>query len=72
MFKEQQKQELFTIYQGTCNIDKSLVNIDNSLKTLEKLMLDVQPIKEQLAKTLMEYSRLKSMLQDIEKQVLQH
>lgn len=72
MFKEQQKQELFTIYQGTCNIDKSLVNIDNSLKTLEKLMLDVQPIKEQLAKTLMEYSRLKSMLQDIEKQALKH
>lgn len=72
MFKKQQKQELFTIYQGTCNIDKSLVNIDNSLKTLEKLMLDVQPIKEQLAKTLMEYSRLKSMLQDIEKQVLRH
>ena len=72
MFKEQQKKELFTIYQGTCNIDTSLVNIDNSLKTLEKLMLDVQPIKEQLAKTLMEYSRLKSMLQDIEKQVLRH
>lgn len=72
MFKEQQKKELFTIYQGTCNIDTSLVNIDNSLKTLEKLMLDVQPIKEQLAKTLMEYSRLKSMLQDIEKQVLKH
>lgn len=72
MFKEQQKKELFTIYQGTCNIDTSLVNIDNSLKTLEKLMLDVQPIKEQLAKTLMEYSSLKSMLQDIEKQVLKH
>ena len=72
MFKEQQKKELFTIYQGTCNIDTSLVNIDNSLKTLEKLMLDVQPIKEQLAKTLMEYSRLKSMLPDIEEQVLKH
>lgn len=72
MFEKQQKQEIFTIYQGTCNIDKSLVNIDNSLKTLEKLMLDVQPIKEQFTKTLIEYSRLKSMLQGIEKQVLKH
>ena len=72
MFKEQQKKEIFTIYQGTCNIDKSLVNIDNSLKTLEKLMLDVQPIKEQFTKALVEYSRLKSMLQDIEKQALKH
>ena len=72
MFEKQQKQELFTIYQGTCNIDKSLVDIDNSLKTLEKLMLDIQPIKEQFTKALIEYSKLKSMLQDIEKQVLKH
>lgn len=64
MFKEQQKNELLSIYKSNEKIDDEITNIKIALHTLEKLGKDTKEIEKQLENVGIEFYKFKIKVLD--------
>ena len=64
MFKEQQKNELLSIYKSNEKIDNEITNIKIALHTLEKLGKDTKEIEKQLENVGIEFYKFKIKVLD--------